>query len=223
MQIRFGGVLASDTRDDPLLVTELDLGGMSLRSHDSDNLAAHGSTPGVDYVAGNLVKFVLWSNRKTYQQGVQELNRFLNVWREAIYQSKTGQLIPLEYRHENDGPWQTIFGSPDFSSNSQIDEVAHHGFSQASFEFRQHLPLTYGPSRQTQVTDGEYINFTLSQGPVKPVVTFHGPFTDPVLTIGNMRIGLRGTAPSNDYWVVDPFARTIVDRYGRNAPLAPTG
>lgn len=233
MLVSYGGVTVGETSEDLFLTdVELDLGDM--RTGDAEWPLRHGSRPGVDYLeAGSLTLTMCSSpNAQDDPSANAAVSAFMRAWRRGLREGP-GRLAPL--RVSVGGRSRVVYGRPGrLAPPAPGSNAMKQGVAMLTAEFRILDPLVYAaeaaetsvsvvpktlggiiapvftPITTTLTSDTSYRFITVEGDADAPFsVTFHGPATDPKVTVNGTEVGLVGRVAFDEDVTVDGRARTV--------------
>ena len=233
MLVSYGGVTVGETSEDLFLTdVELDLGDM--RTGDAEWPIRHGSRPGIDYLeAGSLTLTMCSSpNAQDDQSANAAVSSFVRAWRLGLREGP-GRLAPLWV--SVGGRSRVVYGRPGrLAPPAPGSNAMKQGVAMLTAEFRILDPLVYAadatetsvsvvpktlggiiapvftPIKTTLTSDTSYRFVTVEGDADAPFsVTFHGPATDPKVTVNGTEVGLVGSVAYDEDVTVDGRARTV--------------
>ena len=233
MLVSYGGVTVGETSEDLFLTdVELDLGDM--RTGDAEWPIRHGSRPGVDYLeAGSLTLTMCSSpNAQDDQSANAAVSSFMRAWRLGLREGP-GRLAPLWV--SVGGRSRVVYGRPGrIAPPAPGSNAMKQGVAMLTAEFRILDPLVYAaeatetsvsvvpktlggiiapvftPIKTTLTSDTSYRFVTVEGDADAPFsVTFHGPATDPKVTVNGTEVGLVGSVAYDEDVTVNGRARTV--------------
>ena len=233
MLVSYGGVTVGETSEDLFLTdVELDLGDM--RTGDAEWPIRHGSRPGIDYLeAGSLTLTMCSSpNAQDDQSANAAVSAFMRAWRLGLREGP-GRLAPLWV--SVGGRSRVVYGRPGrIAPPAPGSNAMKQGVAMLTAEFRILDPLVYAaeatetsvsvvpktlggiiapvftPIKTTLTSDTSYRFVTVEGDADAPFsVTFHGPATDPKVTVNGTEVGLVGSVAYDEDVTVNGRARTV--------------
>lgn len=233
MLVSYGGVTVGETSEDLFLTdVELDLGDM--RTGDAEWPIRHGSRPGIDYLeAGSLTLTMCSSpNAQDDQSANAAVSSFMRAWRLGL-REEPGRLAPLWV--SVGGRSRVVYGRPGrLAPPAPGSNAMKQGVAMLTAEFRILDPLVYAaeatetsvsvvpktlggiiapvftPIKTTLTSDTSYRFVTVEGDADAPFsVTFHGPATDPKVTVNGTEVGLVGNVAYDEDVTVNGRARTV--------------
>lgn len=233
MLVSYGGVTVGETSEDLFLTdVELDLGDM--RTGDAEWPLRHGSRPGVDYLeAGSLTLTMCSSpNAQDDPSANAAVSAFMRAWRLGL-REEPGRLAPLWV--SVGGRSRVVYGRPGrLAPPAPGSNAMKQGVAMLTAEFRILDPLVYAaeatetsvsvvpktlggiiapvftPIKTTLTSDTSYRFVTVEGDADAPFsVTFHGPATDPKVTVNGTEVGLVGNVAYDEDVTVNGRARTV--------------
>ena len=233
MLVSYGGVTVGETSEDLFLTdVELDLGDM--RTGDAEWPIRHGSRPGIDYLeAGSLTLTMCSSpNAQDDQSANAAVSSFMRAWRLGLREGP-GRLAPLWV--SVGGRSRVVYGRPGrIAPPAPGSNAMKQGVAMLTAEFRILDPLVYAaeatetsvsvvpktlggiiapvftPIKTTLTSDTSYRFVTVEGDADAPFsVTFHGPATDPKVTVNGTEVGLVGSVAYDEDVTVNGRARTV--------------
>lgn len=233
MFISYGGVTVGETSTDLFLTdVEVDLG--DLRTGDVEWPLRHGSRPGVDYLESGSVTLTLCTSPQ-FRDGAAAsgaVSRFLGAWRRGLREGP-GRLAPL--RVSVDGRERVVWGRPGrVAPPAPGSAYMRQGAAIVTAEFRVLDPYVYAadsadvsvsvvpkslggivapvftPITTEMTSDTSYRFITVGGDADAPFsVTFHGPCTDPKVTVDGVEVGIVGRVEYDEDVTVNGRARTV--------------
>lgn len=233
MLVSYGGVTIGETSEDLFLTdVELDLGDM--RTGDAEWPIRHGSRPGIDYLeAGSLTLTMCSSpNAQDDASANAAVSSFMRAWRLGL-REEPGRLAPLWV--SVGGRSRVVYGRPGrLAPPAPGSNAMKQGVAMLTAEFRILDPLVYAaeatetsvsvvpktlggiiapvftPIKTTLTSDTSYRFVTVEGDADAPFsVTFHGPATDPKVTVNGTEVGLVGNVAYDEDVTVNGRARTV--------------
>ena len=236
----YGITVGEETHDFALTEVEIDLG--DVRSADVVRPLRHGSRPGAEYLDAGTVTLSMVTPFGINDASAADaaVGRFLREWRRGIAEPP-GTLTPL--RVETGGKSRVVYGrpgriAPPIPGSHALDQ----GIADLVAEFRILDPIVYSteptgltisvipksiggiiapiktPVTTTMTSGIEYrILKVPGEAPAPLRVTFHGPATDPIVRVGDVEIGIKGTLQYDEDVTADGRDLTVKLADGRPA------
>ena len=233
MLVSYGGVTVGETSQGLFLTeVELDLGDM--RTGDAEWPLRHGSRPGVDYLESGTLTLTLCSSpgAQDDQSANAAVSSFMRAWRLGLREGP-GRLAPLWV--SVGGRSRVVYGRPGrIAPPAPGSNAMKQGVAMLTAEFRILDPLVYAaeatetsvsvvpktlggiiapvftPIKTTLTSDTSYRFVTVEGDADAPFsVTFHGPATDPKVTVNGTEVGLVGNVAYDEDVTVNGRARTV--------------
>ena len=233
MLVSYGGVTVGETSQGLFLTeVELDLGDM--RTGDAEWPLRHGSRPGVDYLESGTLTLTLCSSPGARDDAAANaaVSEFVRAWRLGLREGP-GRLAPLWV--SVGGRSRVVYGRPGrLAPPAPGSNAMKQGVAMLTAEFRILDPLVYAadatetsvsvvpktlggiiapvftPIKTTLTSDTSYRFVTVEGDADAPFsVTFHGPATDPKVTVNGTEVGLVGNVAYDEDITVDGRARTV--------------
>ena len=233
MLVSYGGVTVGETSQGLFLTeVELDLGDM--RTGDAEWPLRHGSRPGVDYLESGTLTLTLCSSPGARDDAAANaaVSEFVRAWRLGL-REEPGRLAPLWV--SVGGRSRVVYGRPGrLAPPAPGSNAMKQGVAMLTAEFRILDPLVYAaeatetsvsvvpktlggiiapvftPIKTTLTSDTSYRFVTVEGDADAPFsVTFHGPATDPKVTVNGTEVGLVGSVAYDEDVTVDGRARTV--------------
>ena len=233
MLVSYGGVTVGETSEDLFLTdVELDLGDM--RTGDAEWPIRHGSRPGVDYLEAGSLTLTRCSSPNARDDAAANaaVSSFMRAWRLGLREGP-GRLAPLWV--SVGGRSRVVYGRPGrIAPPAPGSNAMKQGVAMLTAEFRILDPLVYAaeatetsvsvvpktlggiiapvftPIKTTLTSDTSYRFVTVEGDADAPFsVTFHGPATDPKVTVNGTEVGLVGNVAYDEDVTVNGRARTV--------------
>ena len=233
MLVSYGGVTVGETSEDLFLTdVELDLGDM--RTGDAEWPIRHGSRPGVDYLEAGSLTLTMCSSPNARDDAAANaaVSSFMRAWRLGLREGP-GRLAPLWV--SVGGRSRVVYGRPGrIAPPAPGSNAMKQGVAMLTAEFRILDPLVYAaeatetsvsvvpktlggiiapvftPIKTTLTSDTSYRFVTVEGDADAPFsVTFHGPATDPKVTVNGTEVGLVGNVAYDEDVTVNGRARTV--------------
>lgn len=233
MLVSYGGVTVGETSEDLFLTdVELDLGDM--RTGDAEWPIRHGSRPGVDYLEAGSLTLTMCSSPNARDDAAANaaVSEFVRAWRLGLREGP-GRLAPLWV--SVGGRSRVVYGRPGrLAPPAPGSNAMKQGVAMLTAEFRILDPLVYAaeatetsvsvvpktlggiiapvftPIKTTLTSDTSYRFVTVEGDADAPFsVTFHGPATDPKVTVNGTEVGLAGDVAYDEDVTVNGRARTV--------------
>ena len=233
MLVSYGGVTVGETSEDLFLTdVELDLGDM--RTGDAEWPIRHGSRPGVDYLEAGSLTLTMCSSPNARDDAAANaaVSSFMRAWRLGLREGP-GRLAPLWV--SVGGRSRVVYGRPGrIAPPAPGSNAMKQGVAMLTAEFRILDPLVYAaeatetsvsvvpktlggiiapvftPIKTTLTSDTSYRFVTVEGDADAPFsVTFHGPATDPKVTVNGTEVGLVGSVAYDEDVTVNGRARTV--------------
>lgn len=205
-----------------------EVGQVSLGTDDTDRPRGDGVAFGQDFERDSTIKFTVRAEGVDMDTGRALRERFGAAWRGDAVRSTAGAVATLE---SNTGRY--AFGRPrrfwyddvklrrdgivtmlaDFAMASalwygaeQVAGVQYVPAAEGGFTFPLTMPLT--TSKNSDRSAGVHVGGTV---PTWPVITIHGPITNPSIQIAGLKFELQTTLASGQSVVIDtrPWSRQV--------------
>ena len=233
MLVSYGGVTVGETSQG-LFLTEVELDLGDLRTGDAEWPLRHGSRPGVDYLESGTLTLTLCSSPGARDDAAANaaVSEFARAWRLGLREGP-GRLAPLSV--SVGGRSRVVYGRPGrIAPPAPGSNAMKQGVAMLTAEFRILDPLVYAaeatetsvsvvpktlggiiapvstPIKTTLTSDTSYRFVTVEGDADAPFsVTFHGPATDPKVTVNGTEVGLVGSVAYDEDVTVNGRARTV--------------
>lgn len=238
----FGYSFGGAHQDFELTEVELSLG--EVRSGDISWPLRHGSRPGVDYLESGSITFTAVTTFGINDEYSADdvVGKFLMAWRQGL-SLPPGVEVPL--RVSTPSKERIVYGrprkvDPPVPGSTSMDQ----GIAELTALFAISDPLAYGagstkvslsvvpkslggiiaplitPISTTKTSGVEYRQIEVDGDAPAPIkVTFHGPATDPRMSVDNAVIGIKGNILYDEEIIVDGRNRTVTYADGRQASM----
>ena len=242
MLVSYGGVTVGETSQGLFLTeVELDLGDM--RTGDAEWPLRHGSRPGVDYLESGTLTLTLCSSPGARDDAAANaaVSEFVRAWRLGLREGP-GRLAPLSV--SVGGRSRVVYGRPGrIAPPAPGSNAMKQGVAMLTAEFRILDPHVYAadssdvsvsvvpkslggivapvftPITTEMTSDTSYRFITVGGDADAPFsVTFHGPCTDPKVTVDGVEVGIVGRVEYDEDVTVNGRARTV--ELANGAPVA---
>lgn len=219
-------------RDLVLTAVDLDLG--AVRTADVERPLGHGSRAGADFLEAGSLTMTLRTRYGIRDAAAanQAAAAFLRAWRTDL-RAAPGTLTPLLI--ETGGRARVVYGRAGRISPPAPDSaLVRQGLIEIIAEFRILDPLVYEPIASgvtisviprslggiiapittpvtTTMTSGTAyrVLHVAGDAPAPLRVTFHGPATDPSITVGGVTVGITGAIAYDEDITIDGRTRTV--------------
>lgn len=226
-------------KNQPLVVTNIDMGDTDFRVHDADNPLGDDRFFGRDYLTPPVWSLTVRSITDSTAVLKQAVNELLGLW---VTPSRRNPGAYQVLRFESDGKMYKVYGRPR-KFGADVNQVLRFGGGTITLDFVLSLPYIFDddwssvtlrtfPSprpglifkaeapfifgQSSGPRQGEINNTGTTPTPLR--VTFSGPSTNPKVwsDSGNWLIEVRTTIPYDKTVVVDTVARTVTRSDGAN-------
>lgn len=238
----FGYSFGAPEQDFELTDVALSLG--EVRTGDISWPLRHGTRPGVDYLDAGSITFTgvttFGINDEVAADDV--VGQFLRAWYGGLDMGP-GEEVSLEVTTHSKK--RVVFGRPrKIDPPVPGSALMEAGIAEVTALFRVTDPLIYGsesakvslsvvpkslggiiaplttPISTTMTSGVEYRHIEVEgDAPAPTKVTFHGPATDPRVTVGGATVGIKGQILYDEEIIVDGRNRTVTYADGRQASM----
>lgn len=238
----FGYSFGGAHQDFELTEVELSLG--EVRNGDISWPLRHGSRPGVDYLDSGSITFTAVTTFGINDEYSADdvVGQFLAAWRQGL---TLGPGVDVPLKVQTVSKERVVYGRPrKLDPPAPGSSSMEQGIAELTAMFAINDPLVYDtesakvslsvipkslggiiaplvtPISTTMTSGVEYRQIEVGGDAPAPIkVTFHGPATDPKMSVGGATIGIKGNILYDEEIVVDGRNRTVNYSDGRQASM----
>ena len=140
--LRYQGIVMSASRNDDLLVTELEMPTTEIRENSTFRFGSDGAASGPEWLGEAFWTWTVTTNVRSLPVAMALSGQLEAAWKDPAVRSSHSH-VPLEYSHDNGATWYRVYGRPGRFTPLTPDYRAMSGVGAMVLEFVQRDPLHY--------------------------------------------------------------------------------